>query len=255
MVMCTCYADASGKTTYPVFSVCGVIATVRTWRRFEWQWRRELAKEGIKEFHMTDFASSRGEFTQWKGDGERRGRFFRELVRIIRNTLSTPPIVVNVEMDAWKLINQEFLLEEHLKCPYALSGFGVVKQARDWVRSKNDPPRIRFVFEDGDEGKGHLSDLCEKVSITPVFRSKSAAVPCQAADLIAWKSRIACQNSLVLSTKVTDRSEPADDMENILQLFKEYESVMHTTLSAESKIFSPDALRRTCIGRGIPPRA
>jgi hypothetical protein len=96
------YFDASGKQEgYPFVTVAGAASPIKKWGRFEKQWFQALKKEGVSEFHATDFASNQGEYKGWKGDRQRRSEFVRCLMKIIKEN-SNKLFMVTVEMSAWK---------------------------------------------------------------------------------------------------------------------------------------------------------
>jgi hypothetical protein len=49
---------------------------------------------------------------------------------------------------------------------------------------------------DGDEGWEGLVKLCARLGVIPNRASKKIAIPCQAGDMLAWKTRITATNSL-----------------------------------------------------------
>jgi len=54
------YYDAAGhQDDEDVISVGGYLSSVPAWLRFEREWQRALKREGIEQFHMTDFIACR----------------------------------------------------------------------------------------------------------------------------------------------------------------------------------------------------
>jgi hypothetical protein len=65
----TAYFDGSGSPhDTPVVTVAGFIATADQWGEFERNWRDACASFGVSALHMRDYAHSRREFENWKGD-------------------------------------------------------------------------------------------------------------------------------------------------------------------------------------------
>src|ERR1700752_3467846 len=155
------YFDASGKQEgYHFVTISGAASPIKKWIRFEKQWTQALKKEGVSEFHATDFAASQGEYKDWKGDRARRSEFVKCLMNIIKEN-ANKLFMVTVEMSAWKEVNREFLLAETLYSPYALAGFTVTNQAMRWAMRKKADSRFKGFFEDGDEGWDGLKQLCQ----------------------------------------------------------------------------------------------
>jgi len=57
--MYTAYFDESGSPVEgKALVVAGYVASVEQWLKFDDEWRETLACEGVKRFHMRDFAHS-----------------------------------------------------------------------------------------------------------------------------------------------------------------------------------------------------
>jgi hypothetical protein len=247
------YFDASGDSDgFPVLSVAGAVAPVKKWVRFECQWNQALVGEGVTEFHASDFHSSRGEFRDWKDDAPRRSRFLNRLKQVIKDN-TNKHFTTSVEIGAWDSVNKEFSLKEFFYSPYALAGYGVVDETRKWANRKGVASSIKYIFEEGDKGWGGLLKLCARDKIVPIRLPKQDAIPCQAGDLFAWKSRIVATNSL--KTLEAIERNPAEKRENFQQLVKDLGS--HDDVfprPAFKGIFSYKALVQTCINYKVPRR-
>jgi len=80
------YFDETGHSADPEGHVCGVggaISTSEKWTECEPVWKAILDRFGVTHLHMVDFAHSRGEFTSWRDDNERREAFLKELMDLI----------------------------------------------------------------------------------------------------------------------------------------------------------------------------
>lgn len=254
MVMATTgYFDASGKERDVVLSVAGSVAPVKTWGKFERDWNRILKKEGVTEFHATDFAASRGEYEGWKGDRPRRSQFLHDLGVVLRNSVNRL-FMVSIEMGAWKNVNEKFLLQESFYSPYALAGFTVVSSVVDWRAKNSIEAPIEYIFEDGDEDWSGLKALCESSGITPIRLPKVKAVPCQAADMVAWKNRIACTEAL--KHLVSDDMTLNEMFSGIRDLVKDLESLNKVLVCpGDPLVYGADALIRNCKNWNVPKRS
>jgi hypothetical protein len=248
------YFDASGEPAgYPVLTIGGAVAPVKKWERFERKWLSILRSEGIEEFHATDFAASRGEFKGWKGDTKRRSHFLGDLGKTIKENVNKL-FMVNIEIDAWNEINRDYLLEEVLYNPYALCGYTVIREGLAWSKSKRIKSPVKFIFEDGDDGWAGLVKLASRSKIVPIRLPKSVAIPCQAADLIAWKSRIAFTNSLQRLGKI--ETAQYADFENFKGILDEWSSLEKMLVRpGKPGVYGREALLRTCKNSGIITRA
>ena len=251
----TGFFDASGKKdSHASVTVAGAVASARKWYRFEQEWVAVLKSEGVTDFHATDFAASLGEYKQWKGDTRRRSTFLKRLVEIIRRTVNKI-FIVTVEMDAWNSVNKEYLLEEYFFSPFALAGYCVVDLLLQWQERREKRRNLKIIFEDGDDLQDWrgLKKLCEGKAVVPERFSKSAAIPCQIGDLIAWKTRIASQNSLRINKQI----KPSEfDPELLRRVVKELESLDNVLVNpAVNGVLSPKRLIQTCKEMPIPKRA
>jgi hypothetical protein len=80
----TAYFDASGTKKMPVLTVAGFVSHVKRWDQFESKWSAILKRYGVSTLHMTEFASSKGEFKNWRGQSDRRRTFITELAECIK---------------------------------------------------------------------------------------------------------------------------------------------------------------------------
>lgn len=249
------YFDASGQSDgYEVLTIGGAVAPLAKWKRFDRDWEAVLKRERVKQFHATDFASSRGEYEGWNGDKPRRSKFLFELGQVIRKNINKI-FMVNIEIDAWNHINREYLLEEVFFNPYALCGYTAIRQVLQWAKGKRiSLPRLKIIFEHGDDGWEGLRTLANRSGVEPIRRSKAVAVPCQAADMIAWKSRIAFTNALGRFNKVI--SAPSADFENFRGILDEWSSLEKVLLRPGTPgVYGREALIRTCNNSGILKRS
>lgn len=244
------YFDASGKEEYPVLSVGGAVAPVWKWARFESELTVILKKAGVSEFHATDFASSKGEYRSWKDKKEKRSRFIQDIKKTLqRNTNKL--FCACVELDAWRSVNEIYLLEECFHSPYALCGVCVVNEVKKWAKRDKKRSLPKIIFEEGDEGWGGLKKLSNGIGMEPVRLPKTEAIPCQAADLIAWKGRIAFTNGI----KKLDRFMADPSIQEFYNLLDEEKSLRSILVRPGTPgVFSRPRLIDACKDNGVPKR-
>lgn len=249
-MLCAAYFDASGKQEgYPFLTVAGAASPIKKWIRFERQWNQALKDEGVTEFHATDFAASKGEYKEWKGDKARRSAFIKRLVKIIKENANRL-FLVTVEMGAWREVNRENLLEETFHSAYALAGFTVAAQARKWAMKKRlTPSSFQMFFEGGDDGWGGLKELCQTYcNFEPLRIPKSEGVPFQIGDFLAWKTRITATNAM----GNVERLQRGDNLDEIMNEIKSLDRIL--VRPVHNGIYSPRALARTCQNFKVPRR-
>lgn len=236
------YFDASGKQHgYSFMTVAGAASSVKKWDRFEIEWNKTLADEGVTEFHATDFAASQGEFKNWKDDKARRSAFMKRLIAIVKKS-ANKLFILTIEIPVWNQVNREFLLKENLYCAYALAGFSVAGQVLQWANKRKVAKPFNIFFEEGDEGWGGLTELCKQhLQFEPIRIPKKKGIPFQIGDLLAWKTRITAQN--------LSKMNLMDDVLEGLNLLNKILVVPH-----HNGIYTIGGLRNTCKIMGIPKR-
>lgn len=200
--MFTSYFDAAGGADYRFTVVSGYVATFAKWDRFEADWKILLANSGLAYFTMKQCAHWDGEFAGWNRDEYRRARFLSNAVEIISDNVMAS-IACVVDWNVYEEINKQYKLNEVFGHPYALAGRDCVAKANNTVIQANGiPGQLEYVFENGDQGKGHLIRVMEKsLGRIPMFKPsrdqlnkktgilEKAVIPLQAADFAAYELR------------------------------------------------------------------
>ena len=168
MAMFTAYFDASGESNAGILTVAGCVSDFKKWKRFEERWRGILQREGIKVFHMTDFASSRDEFKTWKGQTERRRQFIADLLECGRQNVNKAFAAV-VMVGDYKEIDKRFQLRESAGAPYAMAGYYCVRMVARWQSKNNKVKELEIAFESGDRHQSELRKLCRAEGMDPNF--------------------------------------------------------------------------------------
>jgi hypothetical protein len=205
--MFTACFDAGGSQHDQSFLVvAGFISSANAWRRFDGVWRNRLAQDGLSYFHTVDFAQSTGQFKEdWKANEPRRQRLLADLMDIIRkHAFRRFGCAVDNELFMRYLPREQ--REEYFLNAYALASMDCTAQVLRWCRTQPAPVfhKVRFVFEDGDLGKGNLiKRFASDLAMTPIFESKkdkasengkiSAFTPLQAADFLAYEILKGCK--------------------------------------------------------------
>lgn len=238
------YFDASGKKGFPFITVAGAVSPIKKWIRFEGEWNEILERHGVTEFHATDFAASKGEYKEWKGNKIRRSGFLRQLIAVLKKN-TNKLFTVTMDMEAWETVNAHYCLEERFYSPYAMCGFGVVGQCLDWAKRKR-AKYLEFIFEEGDKGWEGLVKVCEQEqNVTPMRLPKKKAIPCQVGDLLAWRTRISTTNAV-------RRLKALQPDEEIQAELKALDGVM--VRPGHKSIYSRRALEMNCQEFNIPKR-
>ena len=251
LVMFSAYFDESGTTSDgSVLTVAGSLSTVGQWMIFEEQWCEILSRYGIKIFHMTDCASSRGEFSAWGGQTDKRRQFIAELAKCaavnIQHVYS-----FSLEMESWRRCNEIFSLQEHWGPANVLLSLCSIYSVIQATRHEANP--VEFVYESGAENMGILLDMARnKYGISVIPRQKVAAIPCQASDLVAWKDRKAleeaCWKSNIGKPEIP-MDRVAEDIASILRSKNIIRAIPCTSLG-----FNREAFELWCERHNVPRR-
>jgi len=187
----TAYFDGSGSPDEGnILCVGGYVSTVRDWNEFEVDWSKALKWAKVDAFHMKDFVSCRRQFSNKKWERkELRDEFIEKLVRATKRHVDHS-MVAMVRLADWRIVNQEYALEESWLTPYALCGRTCVKMVHDWGDRRGIPRKhIEFFFEYGDRHQDHLRKRMQlDHNFEPNFKPKTDIVPFQACDLSAYES-------------------------------------------------------------------
>ena len=184
------YFDRSESSELTI--VGGWLSTTDKWEKFDADWRIALAKAEVPYFHMKEFAPSAGEFASWKGYETKRRNLIQRLVSIIGDYVEVGVCMV-VEHVNFEKANSVYELEETMGNPYVICGKLCVERANEWLRvNRGVPFALRYIFEDGDEGKSRLLRALANVPSVSFEPSRDlpgrvGLRPLQAADFVAWE--------------------------------------------------------------------
>jgi hypothetical protein len=160
--MFSAYFDASGTKRARVLTVAGFVSRVSKWDRFNDEWPAILSAEHGAFMHMTDFASSKGEFASWKGQSHRRRKFITDLSNCIkRNT--NKGFSSSVILSDYRDVNAEFMLAERVGQPFTLCMRACLGGLKLWASKKGaETEKMLVVIERGDDDQDELVRQAER---------------------------------------------------------------------------------------------
>jgi hypothetical protein len=248
--MMTCYFDESGGADLGWTYVCGYVASVDQWERFEIDWKIFLAKYDIPYFHMKECAHFKGPFSKWKNNESSRNCFLRDASLIIRAYVRHS-FVSLVSHDIFAEANMIYKFCEVFKTPYSLAGRACIEAAHEEIGSE-----IKYVFEDGCPDKGgliHSMTACLPCRRLPSFEpsrnfistnqwpnGRIGVIPLQAADFLAYESR------KLLIDREKLKIDPSKFRKSLLALSRN----VPLTLC----LITPDVIDRICVESHIERR-
>jgi len=234
--MFTAYFDASGTKGTRVMTVAGFVSRVQKWGRFESAWT-SLLPSTVTRFRMTDFVSSKNGWEDWKGDSERRVRFFRSLISCIKSH-TNKGFAASVQMKDYNDFDRLYMFREQVGPPYAFLGIACLGRLRVWAENKRiDWRKIICAFEDGDEGQADLMTRARKAEYNAIPQSKAAIRAFDSCDLAAWKARAVIDDSWGRNLHLAD----PDAADRIMRSLAQIELVLQ-----DNGMYSPESLGKIC---------
>lgn len=177
--------------------ICGWIASVEEWERFEIDWKLFLASYKVPYFHMKEFAQSVGPYKKWKDAPYFRARFIHEAHGIIQQHVRHG-FACSVDDENWQGTNHIYNLSENFPSPYAVAG----RASIDWAEkvAEKSQQQVECIFDDGGPDKSGLllaADVAPK-AVSPIFKpsrdvpdrklgTRRGMVQIQAADFLAYE--------------------------------------------------------------------
>jgi len=241
VAMFTAFFDASGTKRKSILTVAGFVSRIEKWTRFDQEWKEILDAHGVSQFHMTDFASSKGEFDSWRGKTAQRRELIERLAGCIKRNINKG-FGASLVIDDFNKVNKDYPLAEFGGSPFALCARTCTGGLKNWAMKKGlDIGKVLVFFEDGDENRGDFLDRARADGIRITLLAKDESRAFQAADLAAWKVRTALHGIL-----------EADSREEAEQMFRSLEPI--EGLLVKNGVFDEKALRALCVKGGAPKR-
>lgn len=150
------YFDASGNKRTSVLTIVDFISRANKWDRFNVEWMSILSRYEVSAMHMTDFASSKREFSSWKGQTDRRREFIEALSGCIRKH-TNKGFGSSLLIPAYEDVNKKFLLSERAGSPFSMCMRACLGGVAKWAQGKNlKTEQLLIAIEDGDEDQSKL---------------------------------------------------------------------------------------------------
>jgi hypothetical protein len=196
MAMVSAYFDESDSSS--ASAVAGIVSTADKWRGFEGDWSRLLDKYHLSALHMKDFAHSRGEFSSWAGDDEKRRQFLGRVIEIMGRRCQWCIGIVIDRKAFSKIISPEEDVSSFYSSEYTQAAFMALLLTGKWsARCRLEHP-VNFVFDRGNRNRpsfqrayDHLYANEEERSLSSIgplsFADDVAVSPLQVADFVAYE--------------------------------------------------------------------
>jgi hypothetical protein len=161
MVRLATYLDESGTDERSdIVAVGGYVSTVELWQDFQNQWNEFLSSNNIKAFHATDLLALRKEFTEEKGWSKKRAESALRIAdKIIEKHVLFGVVAYTNIADCETVLPlkpKNGSKRKKFSYEYFLSGSMVVNEVTAWANEIGCKEPVKFVFENGAQGKGYL---------------------------------------------------------------------------------------------------
>ncbi len=198
MLELTAFSDES-YTEHEVYCVAGYWASARAWSHFDDQWKQELARCGLSEFHAEDCEQGHGEYANRKDRAKLRARFTK-----IVNANMLHGVFACIDLRGWDDIADEVAyLRPDARDPFYIPFQMFLEGATKEVDCFAPNERLAVVFDDR-EGAGKVVELYNSLrrDADPAFKvlnarlgsavsgASSEYAGLQAADLLAYEARL-----------------------------------------------------------------
>lgn len=194
--MFRCFFDEGGGEDHGFIAVCGYVASLENWKRFEFDWKQMLSDHRVPYLHMKELAHFNGPYAKWKHDENGRIAFIRDASALVCGSADYGFLCVARYADFEK-VNQEYYLSENFHSPYALAGRFCIARANLWMGNAGRSVReIDYVFDRGGPDVAGLAELMQRSNLQiPSFKAsrdteiEAGMVQLQAADYFAYELR------------------------------------------------------------------
>jgi hypothetical protein len=257
------YFDAAGsESNSDVIVACGALSFTGDWARFDREWSAVMAAEGVRSFHMKDFAAFKPPFDGWRDNEPRRREFLGSLIRLTNETVFRLYVTTLVLSD-YRRVNAEFRMTEHFANPYAWAMANCLFHTFDWLLGDEEPPPgdpqrpvspedgIAFFVEKGDTGQGGLRQLMtalgwtdreydETIQVIPKRLGEEDLTPFHVADFVAYEYR--SEHRYFVENRRT-KPTPRGALKAI-----------RSELYPRVGVVTAEMMRQACIENNVPPR-
>lgn len=178
----TAYFDASYNQPSPtrpdpplLHTVGGYIGLDDDWRKFRKEWRIELGKKGLADFHMNKYERARSDVIQGRAL-EKSNPYhgwdredFKTFLQKIHNTLRRKNAAGLARLegvgcsinkaDFDSMLPNELSVDEGCKTPYMLNVATNMGHVASWAIHYGYNDEIHYVFASGDREEGNIKDF------------------------------------------------------------------------------------------------
>ena len=220
----TFYGDESYGVA-DAYAVAGYVASVEQWEKFIGQWKAFREEEGFTVLHKRLLEHNRKEF-EWpilskEEKAEKKRRINTRACNLILNYVGAGAGLA-VQKSTWRSVAAESKWAEAFgKSFYAAGVFGCLNLVSKWFEDRRKIGMIRYVFEEGAEGRDEAEKMLRRLKKDPIARDKfriagysfeskekPGFIPLQSADFLAYEGYRQIDNQVVNSVKLDKTGRP-----------------------------------------------
>lgn len=214
----TAYFDESYGNA-DAYSVAGYEATEEGWERLIRKWRKLAKQEKFSVLHKSELEHNVvGSDFEWpnltdNGRAIKKKRLNNKACRIILENV-TAGFGASVQKSEWQsqVADDSKWGDMMGRSFYAAGVWVCLNMVSAWAESRLDVGMVRYVFEEGAEGRGEADKMLRQLERDSHYRLKyrihdyafegKETVPLQAADFLAYESYRQIDNRVVAGVKV-----------------------------------------------------
>lgn len=168
---------------------CGFVSTTEQWLHFDNDWLAVLRMPqfDLEYLHMKEMNTGKGRFAKFKNNLDLQRDLYQRLHRLIRVRYRETFGGI-VFLDDYRLLDREYLVEEHLGPPIVMAAQLAIQKLMKWHAIAGEGKPIRIALDQGIKPWGRLCDLVyEEYGFRLIPALASETPPLQAADMTAWE--------------------------------------------------------------------
>lgn len=176
------------------------VSSVRQWSAFNRGLQRLRDAEGFVDFHMTDLAAGGGEFREWAHSKQKR--VYKAMATLIRDHIQHG-FAIAFQKSEYDASIPEYIKNDLGRQHYPVGIDFLIGKVVEWRLKHAGGSGVQYIFDRTTKGKGIRAEIqrieenirkipgeIERFGLTNdgfSEQSKSAFLPLQAADVLAWQ--------------------------------------------------------------------
>ena len=212
------YMDESGGRDTDIIVLAGYIAEVRTWTRFERDWKKVLLEFRVPHFHMKELEHGKGAFKGW---GRTKRKDFQNRLLFIIQTIGVIPVSCSVDVADYKEALSEKIPRTFRDPYFHCFTEWLVNAMQYCINHGKDADELALVVDRKEKLAMKITALFNSFKDSDIMFTKQQRaflkgvvlgddediIPLQAADFLAYEVRESRQgNQRIATAKLNERA-------------------------------------------------